>query len=1324
MNAIVIDAASANGSDLQFQDPASAGSAINQAPLENNKVMQTALSLRDWIQLANLDTTLSLAAAAADADANNIDSATAVGGTASSAVGLSSNSNNDGSASSTSQRKNMNGEQIENLPFLSKLDDNHSKHRREARKTYASYCLVLTKIIIDRLVLNQSEENEQTYANGNDSILPRDISMDNLMVEMIHNEDESILAGFNGVTDFEDFIDHSNCNGHRDVVNEKMNLQNDVKLLSIAKILKNCSSNQIRQIVGSVRRVNFISPSSREKRGLCSTEELSDCYYEQLGLILFELFTRGSIPTDFINFEDYIGFESEGLPRGMTGGRNDSLLEGHNIHDVEETLQESRNESGGNNDEVIPNPPQRERKFHSLSQACKTMRRMNLSCLQEELQTHYIFPPISRLIADLMECRRLTISDGKFACLGDIQSEIYQMIKEPDIFLSEEVRTINANTKTLEFPKGLLYDRANDIQALHLAASISRIDSQSNINNVVFIRGDPGIGKSSLVNSLKEELVSNDGWLFFGCKFDRMAQNEPLSVMSSGLNSFLMQVANLKSRIEDDRLDNNNNLVEFLRADENYITTLLSSIERHLSASGIVFLSGIIPSLKMLFPAIFQSVVRDDDFISDDDREHGIDGNDYYDSFEEKNHIDPTNKSGGEITADENDEDEDASFDANTFKNRVHYLFRRLLRAISLPWNQPIFFFVDDLQWAYSASLALLSSLVIEHDHIDESDEDVLGIPQCLMVVGSYRANEVDSKHLLNHCIEVFQISSSVHVTNLNLGGLSRSGTNSMISDVLKLPIRLTRAFAHVVQTKSVGNPLFVKTFLTSLLDDHKLTYGLMERRWKWDIEAVRGTPIDENVATIYSRRIMRLPEAVVEALVVVSCFGTRVDNDVLDVLSCSDQFAAVIPSLKYAVQEGIIEKNDNNTYYFAHDTIQQTVYNLLPIENMKEYHFKIGLQLVKGSATSKGVNCNPTTFVAIDQINKAVKSIDVFALEPPMKEMLASLNLKAAECSIDRADALSALSYVHHGINYLGNDSWALSYETSLRLNEVACMASYLNASPVGVTKHFDEIMKHAKGFEDKMKARYIFIQATASTGDIQSATNITLDILGSLGEHFPSQVTPEDIHSALTETKEMIKEDLSTIMQSSHLTDENKRWSLKFMDLLALYSFMLCPSFVPLIASRMVQISFRHGCSRESVSGLFCFSYSCISALKDIDEGYRWGKFALLVLDRFKASSLHPKIKCSISSFVTIWKEPFQSSVDVLRQCHQEALLVGDIEYATMSCKVCIQNCIISGNPLSVLEKECVSASQEMVGFVESLFQAIVVAIQFTPSPFCNEI
>ena len=74
-------------------------------------------------------------------------------------------------------------------------------------------------------------------------------------------------------------------------------------------------------------------------------------------------------------------------------------------------------------------------------------------------------------------------------------------------------------------------------------------------------------------------------------------------------------------------------------------------------------------------------------------------------------------------------------------QQRFRLVFRRLFRALASP-RHPLVIFLDDLQWADGASLALIEVLM--------SDPDLAG----LLMIGAYRDNEIHAGHPLQALFE------------------------------------------------------------------------------------------------------------------------------------------------------------------------------------------------------------------------------------------------------------------------------------------------------------------------------------------------------------------------------------------------------------------------------------------------------------------------------------------------------------------------------------------------------------------------------------------
>ena len=98
--------------------------------------------------------------------------------------------------------------------------------------------------------------------------------------------------------------------------------------------------------------------------------------------------------------------------------------------------------------------------------------------------------------------------------------------------------------------------------------------------------------------------------------------------------------------------------------------------------------------------------------------------------------------------------------------NRFNYTFQNFVQTFIAP-EHPLVIFLDDLQWADSASFNLIE-LMLKMNH--------------LLLIGAYRDNEVDATHPLKMAIEKWQISNDNYLT---LTPLDEPAVNALLTETL-----------------------------------------------------------------------------------------------------------------------------------------------------------------------------------------------------------------------------------------------------------------------------------------------------------------------------------------------------------------------------------------------------------------------------------------------------------------------------------------------------------------------------------------------------------
>ncbi len=145
-------------------------------------------------------------------------------------------------------------------------------------------------------------------------------------------------------------------------------------------------------------------------------------------------------------------------------------------------------------------------------------------------------------------------------------------------------------------------------------------------------------------------------------------------------------------------------------------------------------------------------------------------------------------------------------------RNRFNYYFQRFITACAT-MEHPLVVFLDDLQWADSASLNLMKIL---------STDSETGH---LLMIGAFRDNEVSASHPLMFTIDEIA-KAGAQIERLELAPLASTHIHELIAETLSLPLGEMADLGDVVFSKTQGNPFFVREYLKTLYEEGLLWFG------------------------------------------------------------------------------------------------------------------------------------------------------------------------------------------------------------------------------------------------------------------------------------------------------------------------------------------------------------------------------------------------------------------------------------------------------------------------------------------------------------------
>ncbi len=136
-------------------------------------------------------------------------------------------------------------------------------------------------------------------------------------------------------------------------------------------------------------------------------------------------------------------------------------------------------------------------------------------------------------------------------------------------------------------------------------------------------------------------------------------------------------------------------------------------------------------------------------------------------------------------------------------QNRFNLLFQKFIQVFTTK-EHPLVIFLDDLQWADSASLKLMQLLMSESGS------------GSLLLIGAYRDNEVSTTHqLMLTLAEIRKVNATIH--SITLAPLSKASLNQLLVDTLSCSSKIAQPLTQLVYQKTQGNPFFATHFLKIL---------------------------------------------------------------------------------------------------------------------------------------------------------------------------------------------------------------------------------------------------------------------------------------------------------------------------------------------------------------------------------------------------------------------------------------------------------------------------------------------------------------------------
>lgn len=574
--------------------------------------------------------------------------------------------------------------------------------------------------------------------------------------------------------------------------------------------------------------------------------------------------------------------------------------------------------------------------------------------------------------------------------------------------------------------------------------------------------------------------------------------------------------------------------------------------------------------------------------------------------------------------------------------------------------ERPLVIFIDDLQWADTASLVLAEKLLSEVKY--------------LLVIGAYRSNEVQAGHPVLDVIARIT-ESGVPVTRLQLSELKLGEVTSLVCDALRMRDAAAHPLAALLHQRSGGNPFFITQILGKLFDEEHVRPGdSVNAPARFDMTQIESLTLTDDVIEFMTQRLAEMPDATRDALRFAACVGNAFNlSDLTAVLEMP--YAKLARALWPALQAGMLlpldetykiyldraaTRIDNikiaSRYRFLHDRVQQGAYALIPESKKAETHFRIGSRWWHhlGDDTD-----NKLVFETASHLNRGRAFFETTPSGATWRGRLRELNLRAGLRATNASAHEAAFSFLQSGLSCISDEDWDANHETTYELH-------YHAAESAVLTTRFDEAeslyaIANPRVRTPLEEARMVRLQAThyQLQGRNRDAIAILRDGITRAGWKVPDSAQAVDaaIHAEVATIFGFVTtRGVDALLDLPTMTDPLSTELMGMLQVLFYAGYRSGETQTGLLAlCRMTTWSMEHGNCEMSPFGYVGFGLVCTARLGDYTTAYAFGKTAIELSERTGDIDARGMTNYIFASDVVGWSRPLRDAMQYYDEAYR---------------------------------------------------------------------
>ncbi|KAI0536913.1 putative histidine kinase HHK1p [Xylaria digitata] len=621
---------------------------------------------------------------------------------------------------------------------------------------------------------------------------------------------------------------------------------------------------------------------------------------------------------------------------------------------------------------------------------------------------------------------------------------------------------------------------------------------------------------------------------------------------------------------------------------------------------------------------------------------------------------------------------------------------------------------LDDLQFADDESMELITQ--------------VIAARLKMVLIVTYRPEELapDKLHKILHPIETEENpkTSCSKVTKIVLAPLTEDEIGRYVGYTLCRPPEDVAPLALIIQSKSAGNPFYIREMLNACYRQRCIWYDYRESRWLYDLDRLfeqfkgeHGYDVLDN--DFITRRLNELPSASRWILAWAALLGSSFSFNLVCQLM-SGEFGFIddegisteetqrrtvfskreaVAGLQAAVNACIVVQGEtDDRFRFAHDRYVQAAASLKEC-NVQGMHFIIAQTLMTqfGSGVKAKDNTASHICESVDMIKRRVRD------RYPFRKYL----MECAATAVENGAKPTAVKYYRRAISLLQPDPWVegredVHYDETLQLHLRAAECYVYMGNHEAARELTDTVFENATTTDDKATAALLHSRIQFQSGDAVSALATLKQSLRQLGVQFDPQPTYEKCDATFMELYQKIttmghaeaiqpsREDGPQRMTSGVLLADAAQaawWS----DALEFYNLALA----------LMNLHLTEGPMPQSSIAFLYLSMIALSRFNMLEFASDLGNQCSELLNMYRDPSSVARGHMAYSTFISHINTPLCMSVSFCDQSLDYAASAGDRASVILSFGLSVQMKFFASDNVADLESICQYCCEEVPGW-----------------------